>query len=384
MSQLNPTTPSSTVEKPQPATMAGTFAQLWQKLRQDKIAGAAVLVLVLLYLAVGFADFLAPYGKHWDRRDVANAPPSAIYMIDGKTGQWTWPYVLGSKKTFDRNRYQYVFTPDTEKPYPIEFFCQGTPYRLFGLIPSNVHLFGVASPGWVALLGLDMHGRDHFSRLLFGGRISLTIGFLSLFIAFPLGLLYGGISGYWGGWIDTAMMRVAEVLMSIPTLYLLISMAAILPANMPSTLRFALVVAILAFVGWAGLSRVVRGMVLSIKNQEFVEAARALGMADAWIVIRHVLPQTASYVIVAMTIGVPGYILAESGLSFLGLGIQQPDASWGNMLKDAQDINNLITRPWMLAPGFLIFVAVLAFNVVGDAVRDVLDPKSYFKPGKPS
>lgn len=199
---------------------------------------------------------------------------------------------------------------------------------------------------------------------------------MALFIAFPIGLLYGGVSGYYGGLTDTIMMRVAETLMSIPSFYLLITLSIVLPDDLSSRDRFAFITIILAFIGWAGFSRVVRGMVLSIKNQEFVEASRAMGASSLRTIVKHILPQTASYVIVAITLSVPGYILAESGLSFLGLGIQQPDASWGNMLKEAQDYTNVIVRPWLLTPGILIFIAVLSFNLIGDTVRDILDPKS--------
>ena len=226
------------------------------------------------------------------------------------------------------------------------------------------------------LLGTDINGRDVYSRILFGGRISLTIGFLALFISFPLGMLYGGISGYLGGFVDNIMMRISEAIMSIPSFYLLIILAAILPTNMTSIQRFTLIVVILAMIGWAGFSRVVRGMVLSVKNQEFVQAAESIGASKLRIIIKHLLPQTMSYVIVAMTLSVPSYILSESGLSFLGLGIQQPDASWGNMLKEAQEYINILYRPWLLTPGFLIFIAVLSFNLIGDTIRDILDPKS--------
>ena len=234
----------------------------------------------------------------------------------------------------------------------------------------------VEPEGRLFLLGTDINGRDVFSRILFGGRISLTIGFLALFISFPLGMLYGGVSGYLGGVVDNIMMRISEAIMSIPSFYLLIILAAILPANMTSIQRFALIVVILALIGWAGFSRVVRGMVLSVKNQEFVHAAESIGASKKRIIIKHLLPQTLSYVIVAMTLSVPSYILSESGLSFLGLGIQQPDASWGNMLKEAQEYVNILYRPWLLTPGFLIFVAVLSFNLIGDTIRDILDPKS--------
>ena len=238
------------------------------------------------------------------------------------------------------------------------------------------HLITTDTAGRLFLLGADINGRDVFSRILFGGRISMTIGFLALFVLFPIGLLYGGISGYFGGIVDTIMMRFAEAVMSIPSFYLLIILASILPSGMTSTQRFMLIVIILALIGWAGFARVVRGMVLSVKNQEFVQAAKSIGASRLRIIVKHILPQTTSFVIVAMTLSVPSYILSESGLSFLGLGIQQPDASWGNMLKEAQEYTNIIYRPWLLTPGILIFVAVLAFNVIGDTIRDVLDPKS--------
>ena len=189
-------------------------------------------------------------------------------------------------------------------------------------------------------------------------------------------MIYGGISGYLGGRADMLMMRFSEAIMSIPSFYLLIILAAILPSGMTSAQRFFLITVILALIGWAGFSRVIRGMVLSIKTQDYITAARSIGASKGRIILKHILPQTSSYVIIAITLSVPGYILAESGLSFLGLGIQQPDASWGNMLKEAQEFANIMYRPWLLTPGFLIFVAVLSFNLIGDTIRDILDPKS--------
>ena len=205
----------------------------------------------------------------------------------------------------------------------------------------------------------------------------MTVGFLALLIVFPIGLLYGGISGYIGGIVDILMMRFAEAVMAIPSFYLLIILAAILPSGMTSVQRFALIVVILALIGWAGFARVVRGMVLSIKEEEYIQAEKTIGASKLRIILKHILPQTTSYVIIAMTLSVPSYILSESGLSFLGLGIQQPDASWGNMLKEAQEYTNILYRPWLLTPGYLIFVTILSFNVIGDTIRDVLDPKSY-------
>jgi len=345
------------------------------RLIKDKFALGGLIVLAVLYLGITFASFIAPYSKDFSDRHLSYAPPSKIYTIDTQ-GRLSWPYTYNYVRKFNPNTFSMEFRQDRSKKYYLRFFSEGFKYKFLGLIPTNIHLFTVEKSGKLFLLGSDINGRDNFSRLLYGGQISLTIGFLALFISFPIGMLYGGIAGYFGGKIDNIMMRIAEAIMSIPSFYLLISLAAILPANMTSSQRFTLITIILAFIGWAGFSRVIRGMVLSIKNQEFVEASKALGSGSFRIIVKHILPQTASYVIVAMTLSVPGYILAESGLSFLGLGIQQPDASWGNMLKEAQEYVNIIHRPWLLTPGLLIFIAVLAFNLVGDTVRDILDPKS--------
>jgi peptide/nickel transport system permease protein len=349
-----------------------------QKLKplcRDKVVLLAILVLAGLYGMVAFADFLAPYTKTQYQRELAKAPATPVYIMD-QSGHLTWPYIFQYKRTFNPVSFSQTFQLDTRQIFPVQWFVPCQPYRLLGVFPMRVKLFGVSSPGRISLLGNDLNGRDIFSRMLYGGRISLTIGFLSLFVVFPVGMIYGGIAGYAGGIVDNLMMRVAEIVMSIPSFFLLIGLAAILPPGLSSGERFALVTLILSFIGWAGLSRIIRGMVLSLKQQDYIEASQAIGMGGFSIIMRHILPQTTSYLLVAFTLSVPGYILAESGLSFLGLGIQQPDASWGNMLKEAQDISNIVERPLMLMPGLMIFLAVLAFNVVGDAVRDALDPKS--------
>lgn len=350
--------------------------KFFKKLTKDKFVFISLFILVFLYVSIAFAGFFAPYGKMFSDRKLSYAPPSKIFVID-QQGKLSLPYTYNYTRTFNPENFQMDFQLDRSQKYYLKFFSQGDEYKIFNIIPCKTHLIKVNSPGRLFLLGTDINGRDVFSRLFYGGQISLTIGFLALLISFPIGLLYGGIAGYFGGSVDNIMMRIAEAIMSIPSFYLLISLAAILPANMTSIQRFTLIISILAFIGWAGLSRVVRGMVLSIKNQEFVEASKAIGASSMRIIMKHILPQTASYVIIAITLSVPGYILAESGLSFLGLGIQQPDASWGNMLKEAQEYINVLYRPWLLTPGFLIFIAVLSFNLVGDAVRDILDPKSH-------
>lgn len=349
--------------------------EVFQQLMKDKFAKIALVILGLIYLALFLADFIAPYTKDFSDRTMAYVPPSKIFVID-ENGRLSKPYTYNYVRNFDPENLRITYDLDRSQKHYIKFFAKGQPYKFLGLIPMKRHLITTDADGRLYLLGTDINGRDVFSRLLFGGRISMTIGFLALFVLFPIGLLYGGIAGYFGGIVDTLMMRFAEAVMSIPSFYLLIILASILPSGMTSVQRFMLIVIILALIGWAGFARVVRGMVLSIKNQEFVQAAKSIGASRLRIIVKHILPQTASFVIVAMTLSVPSYILSESGLSFLGLGIQQPDASWGNMLKEAQEYTNIIYRPWLLTPGFLIFIAVLAFNLIGDTIRDVLDPKS--------
>lgn len=347
------------------------ISQLWK----DKFARIALLVLAAIYFALFFADFIAPYTKDFSDRTMSYVPPSKVFTID-ENGKLSKPYTYNYIREFDQNNLEIKYSLDRSQKHYIKFFSQGQPYKFLGLIPMKRHLFTTDTNGRIFLLGTDINGRDVFSRLLFGGRISMTIGFLALFVLFPIGLIYGGISGYFGGTVDMLMMRFAESIMSIPSFYLLIILASILPAGMTSTQRFLLIVIILALIGWAGFARVVRGMVLSIKSREYVQAAKSIGASNLRIIVKHILPQTTSFVIVAMTLSVPSYILSESGLSFLGLGIQQPDASWGNMLKEAQEFTNIIYRPWLLTPGFLIFISVLAFNLIGDTIRDILDPQS--------
>lgn len=346
---------------------------MFKKLIKDKFSLTAIIILSVIYISLLFADFIAPYSKDFSDRNMSYAPPSKVFLIN-ENGKLSMPYTYNYKREFLPEQMQVNYTLDKSVKHRIKFFVRGEKYKFLGVIPCDLHLFG--TDGKIYLLGCDINGRDVFSRILFGGRISMTIGFLALFVLFPIGLLYGGISGYFGGKVDMLMMRFAEAVMSIPSFYLLIILAAILPSNMTSVQRFMLIVIILALIGWAGFARVVRGMVLSIKTSDYVQAAEAIGASKMRIILKHILPQTASYIIVAMTLSVPSYILSESGLSFLGLGIQQPDASWGNMLKEAQEYFNILYRPWLLTPGFLIFIAVLSFNILGDTIRDILDPKT--------
>ena len=262
--------------------------ELFTKIYKDKLTLTAVIILIILYLGIILADFLAPYDKHFADRNLSYAPPSNIYIINEK-GKLSAPYTYNWVKTFDSKSLTINFYQDRSQKYYLKFF-------------KNGKLLSLENGGKLFLLGTDINGRDNFSRILYGGRISLTIGFLALFITFPIGLIYGGISGYFGGKVDIIMMRLAEAIMSIPSFYLLIILASILPSSMTSAERFSLIVVLLAFIGWAGLARVVRGMVLSIKTEDYVKSAISLGASKFRIIMKHILPQTSSYVIVAITL----------------------------------------------------------------------------------
>ena len=345
-----------------------------EKIFNDRITKFSFVILTIVYFLIIFCDFIAPYNPNSRDPKASYMPPSKIYFTH--KGKLSIPHLYKTTYTFDELTFTKKIKEDKSKIYYLKFFQKGDEYRLFGLIKSNIHLFGTDGEQRIYLFGSDRNGRDIFSRILYGGRPSLTIGFVGLLIVFPLGLLYGGISGYFGGAIDNLMMRISEALMSLPYFYLIVVLASILPANISNSQRFLLITVILSFVSWAGLSRVIRGQVLAIKEEEYVQAAKAIGVSDIKTITKHILPQTASYIIIAATLSIPGFIIGESALSFLGLGITQPDPSWGNILAEGKELSNMLVRPWiLLLPAFCIFTSVLCFNLLGDKIRDVLDPR---------
>ncbi|MEA5508636.1 ABC transporter permease [Crocosphaera sp. UHCC 0190] len=365
----------------------------WQKLQNNPLARFGAILLIIFYIAVIAADFVAPYDPYSSQADGSLLPPTQIHWTT-PTGEFIGPHVYPTTQSpTNVETGKRTLNVDFEQPSPLRFWLKGDSYQLFQIrlplppsfqevelfkgIPVNRHLFGTVGPAKINLLGTDEQGRDQFSRLLFGGRISLFIGLVGIIISFPLGMIVGGISGYFGGWIDAVLMRLVEVLMTIPGIYLLVALAAVLPPSLTSAQRFLLIVLITSFIGWSGLARVIRGQVLSLKEQDFVQAAKAMGATPWRIIVRHVLPQTATYIIISATLAVPGFIVAESVLSLIGLGIQQPDPSWGNLLSVSTNASILVLQPWLIwPPALLIILTVLSFNLLGDGLRDALDPRS--------
>jgi len=343
-----------------------------KRLQRNRLAMVCAVILALFYFGAVFADFLSPYSYQNEDRKYSYCPPMKVRFFD-EQGKFHRPYVQGVYFTFDEF-HKRVYTENKFQKYPIKIFTQGDEYKLFGLIPCRSHLFGVDQPGRVHLWGADARGRDLLSRLIFGARISLSIGLIGVTISFTLGLLVGGISGYYGGKLDNIIMRLCEMLMMVPGFYLMLALMVIIPPSFNSLQRYVAIVVVLSFIGWASLARVIRGMSISLREREYVLAAQAIGVSDFAIVVRHILPHTISYSIVAVMLSIPGYILGEASLSLIGLGIQDPVPSWGNLLSDAMGIVRIKFAPWILLPGLFIFITVICFNVVGDALRDYLDP----------
>lgn len=348
-------------------------ARAWRRFTASRTGVAGAIILLVLYTMALLAPFLAPHSITVQHRGTVYQPPHPPRIWH--EGRLTAPFVYPLVVERDPVTFRRFYTEDRSRQLPVRLFVRGDRYRFLGLWTWDVHLFGVEGGKWFPL-GTDRFGRCLLSRILVGSQVSLTVGIIGILISFSIGIVVGGISGYYGGYIDNLIQRLLEVLLSFPRLPLLLALATVIPPAWPSTWVYLGIVAVLALIGWAGLARVVRGQVLAVREIEFVQAAQALGARDLRIILRHLLPNITSYLVVAATLALPGYILGESALSFLGLGIKEPMTSWGLLLADAQSFEALSLYPWLLTPGLLIVISVLAFNFVGDALRDAFDVRS--------
>ena len=351
--------------------LASQWQLMWRKLRRHRLALAGATVLALLYLVAIFAEFFAPHDIFQRHNDYINAPPQLVRVFD--EGSVRLPFVYPLVQTRNEVTLRREYTADTTRRLPLVLFVRGDPYKLWGIFRTDVHFFGTEG-GEAFLLGTDRLGRDMLSRVIHGARISLSIGLVGVFISFVLGCILGGISGYYGGTPDLVVQRAIEFIISIPTIPLWMALSAALPANWPALRVYFAITVILALQGWAGLARVVRGKLLELREEDFVMAARIAGQGAGDIIRRHLLPSFMSYLIVNITLAIPGMILGETALSFLGLGLRPPVVSWGVLLKDAQNFRTVAIHPWLLIPGIFVIVTVLMFNFLGDGLRDAADP----------
>jgi peptide/nickel transport system permease protein len=354
--------------------VATQWQLMWWRFRKHKLAAIGTVVLILFYVVSLFADFFAYVDPLESEAQRSLMAPQPIHWLD--EGSFS-PYVYALKGTRDPMTFKRVYVPDTSKKIPIRFFGHGDPYRILGLIPWDRHLLtveGAKAGESLFLLGTDLQGRDLWSRLMYGTQTSMIIGLASVFLSLILGVVLGGISGYFGGWIDTVIQRIIEILRSIPTIPLWMGLAAALPAEWDIVMIYFAITIIISLIGWTELARVVRGRFISLRQEDFIMAAELLGCSKSRIIFRHMVPSFISHIIAATTLAIPAMIISETSLSFLGLGLRPPAISWGVLLQDAQNIQALVISPWLLIPSLAVIIAVLAFNFMGDGIRDAADP----------
>jgi peptide/nickel transport system permease protein len=371
-------TRTKAIEKDETFYRAGQWQLVWWKFRRHKLAQIAMAVLGIFYFIVVFAEFIAPYDPQKRFKEFSTLAPTKVHIIDSVGGLHT-PFVYSLKRERDPVTLRPRYTEDLSVIYPVSLFVKGDEYKMWGLIPGNIHLFGVLTGSEenfvpLFLLGSDTLGHDMLSRIFFGGRISLTVGLIGIFLAFLMGLALGGIAGFFGGLIDELIMRVIDVLNSLPTIPLWMSLAAALPQNWPQLRLYFYVTIILSILGWTYLARTVRSKLLSLREEDYVMAARLDGESELAIITRYMLPGFTSYIIVSLTLSIPGMILGETSLSFLGVGLRPPTISWGVMLQEAQNLQTVAQTPWLLWPVAFVILAVLMFNFLGDGLRDAADP----------
>lgn len=349
---------------------ASQWKLMFWKLRRHKLAVSGGILLIIFYLMAIFAPIIAPYNG--DRRsEYTYHPPQKIYWLkDGKFG----PYIHGILKERNPESLALEFEENMDEVIPLRLFVRGDEYKLWGFIRMDLHLFGAEGDKQVFLLGTDNLGRDLFSRSVLAAMVSLSIGLVGVSISFILGVIIGGISGFFGGAVDTAIQQVILFLISMPQIPLWMGLSAAIPGNWPPLRTYFAITAVLSIIGWTGLARVVRGRVLQIREETFVTAARLSGASNRSIIFNHLIPATASYLIVNITLAVPGMILGETALSFLGLGLAEPVISWGVLLKSAQNIRAIVLSPWLMIPGIFVILTTLAFSFLGDGLRDAADP----------
>ena len=354
--------------------VATQWQLIWWRFRKHKLALGGTIVLVLFYLVSLFADFFAYTDPNESDAQRSLIAPQTIHWLDDGSFR---PYVFGLKGTRDPLTFKRVYVPDPERKLHLSFFAPGEPYKFLGFIPMDRHLVGVKdgkAGDSLFLLGTDLQGRDLWSRLIYATQTSMTIGLVSVALSLVLGVVLGGISGYFGGWIDSVIQRIIEILRSIPTIPLWMGLAAALPAEWSVVQVYFAITIIISLIGWTELARVVRGRFISLKEEDFVMAAELLGCSKSRIIFRHMVPSFVSHIIAATTLAIPAIIISETSLSFLGLGLRPPAISWGVLLQDAQNIQALVISPWLLIPTLPVIVAVLAFNFMGDGIRDAADP----------